>query len=82
MAHVATLNCRQLHPHLPMAMQSAGFPRDGQLSYFYFDGQVDGGVEVVGALFGKGDGVRVIYTPPDVDIVLTEPRRRSSLTEA
>jgi hypothetical protein len=73
MAHIATLDCRQLYPRLPETMRSAGFPSDGLLSFFYFDGQVDCGVEVVGALFGTGDGARVIYTPPDVPVVPIEP---------
>jgi hypothetical protein len=73
MAHIATLDCHQLSSRLPQTMQSAGFPSDGLLSFFYFDGQVDGGVELVGALFGTGDGARVIYTPPGVPAVPTEP---------
>jgi uncharacterized protein YwqG len=73
MAHIATLNCQQLHQHLPVALRGAGFPQHGSLSFFYFDGQVDGGVEVVGALFGNNAGARVIYTPSDSEVVLTEP---------
>lgn len=64
LAHVATLDCARLHPALPPALAAASFPADGWLSFFYFDGSADGGVEVVGALFaGTEDGAQVIYTP-------------------
>lgn len=73
MSHIATLDCRVLQPHVPVALRSAGFPTQGLLSFFYFDGQVDGGVEVVGALFGTDAGARVVYTPDGAQIVPTEP---------
>ncbi|TGB42267.1 YwqG family protein [Mycolicibacterium peregrinum] len=72
LAHIATLDCQALHRYLPEALKAVGFPRDGLLSFFYFDGQVDDGAEVVGALFGTSDGVRVMHTPGDEPVVLTE----------
>lgn len=64
LAHIATLDCAQLRPALPPSLREAGFPASGLLSFFYFDGSADGGVEVVGALFpGTADGARVIYSP-------------------
>ncbi len=73
MAHIATLDCGTLHRYVPESLKAAGFPLDGLLSFFLFDGQVDDGVEVVGALFGTTDGARVIHTPADAPVVLTEP---------
>lgn len=73
LAHIATLDCRELVRYVPESLKAAGFPRDGLLSFFYFDGQVDDGVEVVGAQFGTNDGARVIHTPADVPVALTEP---------
>lgn len=65
LAHIATLDCVQLRPVLPARLKGAGFPDAGWLSFFYFDGSADGGVEVVGALFaGTGDGAQVRYSPP------------------
>lgn len=50
---------------LPARLKEAGFPDAGWLSFFYFDGSADGGVEVVGALFaGTGGGAQVRYTSP------------------
>jgi hypothetical protein len=49
-----------LRPILPARLREAGFPDAGWLSFFYFDGSADGGVEVVGALFaGTGEGAQV-----------------------
>lgn len=73
LAHIATLDCREIQPNLPAALRSAGFPTEGLLSFYYFDGQVDGGVEVVGALFGTDEGARVVYIPAGVDVVSTGP---------
>lgn len=74
LTHIATLDCRELVRYLPEPLKAAGFPMDGLLSFFFFDGQVDDGVELVGALFGGTDaGARVIHTPADVPVVLTEP---------
>lgn len=65
LAHIATLDCAQLWPVVPAALRDAGFPDSGSLAFFYFDGSVDGGAEVVGALFaGTADGARVIHIPP------------------
>ena len=68
LSHVATLDCGQLYPSVPGRLQDAGFPSEGFLSFFYFDGSMDGGVEVVGALFGTDEGARVVYTPAGVDV--------------
>lgn len=73
LAHIATLDCLALHRFVPESLTAAGFPLDGLLSFFYFDGQVDDGLEVVGSMFGTNDGARVIHTPADVPVVLTEP---------
>lgn len=73
LTHIATLDCRKLVPYMPESLNAAGFPPDGLLSFFFFDGQVDDGLELVGALFGTDDGARVIHTPADVPVVLTEP---------
>ena len=65
LARIATVECAQLQPILPAQLKEAGFPDTGWLSFFYFDGSADGGVEVVGALFaGTGEGAQVRYTPP------------------
>jgi len=54
-------------------MRDAGFPEDGWLSFFYFDGSADGGTEVVGSLFaGTGNGARVCYSAPG-HVELTSP---------
>lgn len=64
LAHIATLDCSALHPALPQRLRDAGFPQAGWLSFFYFDGSLDGGVEVVGALFaGTAEGAQVMHTP-------------------
>lgn len=73
LTHIATLDCQALHRYLPEPLKAAGFPRDGLLSFFYFDGQVDGGVEVVVTASGTDDGARVIHIPADAPVVLTEP---------
>lgn len=73
LAHLATLDCREIRPHLPTALQAAGFPSEGLLSFYYFDGQVDGGVELVGALFGTDEGARVVSIPAGSDVVMTDP---------
>jgi hypothetical protein len=54
-------------------LRDAGFPAEGLLSFFYFDGAVDGGIEVVGALFGTEEGARVVYTPAGADLVELSP---------
>lgn len=64
LAHIATVDCAQLQPALPARLREAGFPDAGWLSFFYFDGSADGGIEVVGALFpGTAGGARVLYAP-------------------
>lgn len=65
LAHIATIDCTQLHSVVPPQLRDSGFPATGWLSFFYFDGSVDGGVEVVGAMFaGTAAGAKVQYTPP------------------
>lgn len=73
LSHVATLDCARLHPHLPAALREAGFPRDGLLSFFYFDGQLDDGENLVGALFGTEDGARVLHTPAAAHVAPVDP---------
>lgn len=72
LAHVATLDCSALSPlqHL----RDAGFPATGWLSFFYFDGSLDNGAEVVGVLFpGTAEGAQVIYTPPGANVAEAHP---------
>jgi hypothetical protein len=56
------------------AVPMPGSPMRAGLSFFYFDGSVDGGVGVVGALFaGTEPGARVIFSPPGSDTVTQAP---------
>lgn len=86
LSHLATLDCAQLHPEAPDRLREAGFPAEGLLSFFYFDGSLDGGVEVVSSMYGTGRGARVVYTPGDVAVTELatpahlEPYRRVELT--
>lgn len=74
LAHIATLDCSALWPYLPDELREAGFPESGLLSYFYFDGAIDGGVEVVGvSFFGTEDGAQVLYTPDRAGSVVVDP---------
>lgn len=88
LSHVATLDCARLYPSVPVTVRAAGFPADGLLSFFYFDGSVDEDdedVDAVSILYGTDDGARVVYTPPGVDTVEQippaplEPYRRVDL---
>lgn len=79
LAHVATLACAGLQSVLPARLRATGFPADGWLSFFYFDGSADGGAEVVGSLFaGTAAGARVLYTPPGHEGVARAPAGISS----
>ncbi len=74
LSHIATLDCARLHPALPARLREGGFPEAGWLSFFYFDGTADGGMEVVGALFaGTEEGAQVLYTPPGAAVEAASP---------
>ncbi|WP_100444429.1 YwqG family protein [Glycomyces xiaoerkulensis] len=55
---IASFDCARL------SIDRMPLPESGHLLYFYFDGQVDGGVEVVGPWEpGTQSGARVLYVP-------------------
>ncbi|GII31621.1 YwqG family protein [Planotetraspora mira] len=65
---VAALDCSALEPADP-----DGLPADGVLSFFYFDGQIDGGEETVGHWDPETQaGARVLHVPAGAE---TSPRQ-------
>ncbi|GAA2937038.1 hypothetical protein GCM10020221_36000 [Streptomyces thioluteus] len=69
LSFIASFDCAAL----PSAALDISLPADGTLAFFYFDGQLDGGVEVVAP--DEPDswaGARVLYVPAGVDVVERE----------
>ncbi|WP_460497427.1 YwqG family protein [Glycomyces tarimensis] len=55
---IASFDCARI------AIEGFRLPQAGRLLFFYFDGQVDDGAEIVGAFQrGTRDGARVLYIP-------------------
>ncbi|MFG3253684.1 YwqG family protein [Streptomyces sp. NPDC048172] len=67
LSFIASLDCASLdRASLPESEEEVRLPREGTLSFFYFDGQLDDGeAQVLPEERESWAGARVVHTPPD-----------------